>query len=199
MATSPKRSTGRPDPVPTLPAARRRPTRPGLAGGAAEPTRDPTDALKLAGAGVVLGGMLGVMAGRSERDVVAGGVAGGTIALVINDVVRDDGQAVVNVALAVRQSWGLTRDAFARLIGYAPRTIAGYEAGDTLAAVPLRRYTEIQRLRTALEQVMNPGFVSTWLNAPNPAFDGSSPIQVIERGEIDRVWASVYYLDSGMS
>ena len=32
---------------------------------------------------------------------------------------------------------------------------------------------------------------------PNPAFDGSTPLQVVERGETDRVWRMVYELESG--
>ncbi len=31
----------------------------------------------------------------------------------------------------------------------------------------------------------------------NPAFDGSTPPQVIERGETDRIWRRVYELESG--
>jgi hypothetical protein len=31
----------------------------------------------------------------------------------------------------------------------------------------------------------------------NPAFDGSTPLQVIERGETDRIWRMVYELESG--
>ena len=62
-----------------------------------------------------------------------------------------------------------------------------------------RCYTEIDRLRVALANVMNPDYVSTWLNKPNPAFDGSTPLDVIARGEIDRVWASASYLESSMS
>ena len=46
---------------------------------------------------------------------------------------------------------------------------------------------------------MRPDYVTRWLGSPNPAFDGSTPIQVIERGEIDRVWAAISHIDSGMS
>jgi uncharacterized protein (DUF2384 family) len=39
--------------------------------------------------------------------------------------------------------------------------------------------------------------VTAWLQEPNEAFDGSSPLQVIERGESDRIWRMIYYLRSG--
>jgi hypothetical protein len=31
---------------------------------------------------------------------------------------------------------------------------------------------------------------------PNPAFDGSTPLQVVERGETDRIWWMLYELES---
>jgi len=39
--------------------------------------------------------------------------------------------------------------------------------------------------------------IGPWLKEPNPAFDGSTPVQVIERGETDRIWRMIYELQSG--
>jgi hypothetical protein len=39
--------------------------------------------------------------------------------------------------------------------------------------------------------------VTAWLETPNEAFDGSTPLQVIERGESDRLWRMIYFLRSG--
>lgn len=39
--------------------------------------------------------------------------------------------------------------------------------------------------------------IGSWLMQPNPAFDGSTPLQVIERGENDRLWRMIYELESG--
>ena len=39
--------------------------------------------------------------------------------------------------------------------------------------------------------------VGVWLKEPNPAFDGSTPLQVIERGESDRIWRMISELESG--
>ena len=38
-----------------------------------------------------------------------------------------------------------------------------------------------------------------WLDAPNPAFDGLKPLEVIERGEIDRLWNMIFYLESSLA
>ena len=43
----------------------------------------------------------------------------------------------------------------------------------------------------------DPKQVAEWLQEPNLAFDGSTPLQVIERGETDRLWKMIYLLESG--
>jgi hypothetical protein len=37
-----------------------------------------------------------------------------------------------------------------------------------------------------------------WLDTPNDGFGGLKPLEVIERGEIDRLWNMIYYLESGV-
>ena len=39
---------------------------------------------------------------------------------------------------------------------------------------------EINRLLDGLARVMEPGQVRRWLKAPNPAFDGSTPLQAAQ-------------------
>jgi hypothetical protein len=36
------------------------------------------------------------------------------------------------------------------------------------------------------------------LDTPNDAFGGLKPLEVIERGEIDRLWNMIFYLESGV-
>ena len=61
-----------------------------------------------------------------------------------------------------------------------------------------RRAEEVDRLRARLTEVVAPGAISAWLDTPNEAFDGLKPLEVIERGEIDRLWNMIYYIDSGV-
>ncbi|TVS09269.1 MAG: DUF2384 domain-containing protein [Planctomycetaceae bacterium] len=49
-----------------------------------------------------------------------------------------------------------------------------------------------------LREVVDPDSLGGWFQTPNNAFDGLKPIEVIERGEIDRLWEMVYRLRSGM-
>ena len=51
--------------------------------------------------------------------------------------------------------------------------------------------------REALAEVIEPASIESWLQQPNPAFQGSTPLQLVERGEMDRLWRMLYELGSG--
>jgi hypothetical protein len=56
---------------------------------------------------------------------------------------------------------------------------------------------ELKRIFQALDKFLSARAIGPWLKEPNPAFDGSTPLQVIERGETDRIWRMIYELESG--
>jgi len=51
----------------------------------------------------------------------------------------------------------------------------------------------------ALSEVIQSDAIGPWLEQPNNAFDGLKPIEVIERGEVDRIWQMIFYLRSGVA
>jgi hypothetical protein len=55
------------------------------------------------------------------------------------------------------------------------------------------------KLVETLAQIMPPDHVGQWLRTPNPAFEGQPPIQVIERGESDRLWRMIFQIDAGVA
>jgi hypothetical protein len=83
------------------------------------------------------------------------------------------------------------------MTGCSQRAIAGWEAGEPLKAERRRRFVEMQRLHTALSRIMRPESLARWLEEPVPAFEGSSPLQIIERGELDRLWEMIYDVRMG--
>jgi DNA-binding transcriptional regulator YiaG len=99
----------------------------------------------------------------------------------------------------VRERLGLTRREFARLVGFSERAIADWESGKPASDSALRRIKEIDRFRERLSEVVSSEAIPGWLNSANRAFDGLKPIEVIERGEIDRLWDMIYYLESGIA
>jgi DNA-binding transcriptional regulator YiaG len=98
----------------------------------------------------------------------------------------------------VRQKWNLSRKLFSRLTGFSERAIAGWESGTPLGEPAERRIREIARLQQRLAHVVKPAQVPAWLQTPNQAFDGLKPLEVIERGEMDRLWSMIFYLESGL-
>ena len=98
----------------------------------------------------------------------------------------------------LRHEMGLNRADFARLVGLSERSVATWEGGADLKESSLRTIIEIGRLYAKLSQSFaSPEQLATWLKTPNKAFDGSQPLQVIERGESDRIWRMIYFLESG--
>lgn len=100
--------------------------------------------------------------------------------------------------MAIRQGYGMSRVAFARLTGFSERALANWEANKQVPDVPTtRRLRELERLRKALCTVITAEGLAAWLDGPNQAFGGLKPLEVIERGETDRLWRMIFELDSG--
>ncbi|MDX1963660.1 MAG: hypothetical protein SFX18_10935 [Pirellulales bacterium] len=99
----------------------------------------------------------------------------------------------------LRERLGVSRKIFSRVVGYSERAIADWESEKPLSSACSQRFREMARLQEALAGVMREDFVGTWLNAPNAAFAGLKPIEIIERGEVDRIWRMIYELESGVS
>jgi DNA-binding XRE family transcriptional regulator len=97
----------------------------------------------------------------------------------------------------LRAEFGLTRKMLARLTGLSERTVATWEAGGELNEANSRSVTTAQRFLRRLAEVVRKKAIAAWLDTPNDGFDGLKPVEVIERGEIDRLWDMIYFLGSG--
>jgi hypothetical protein len=76
---------------------------------------------------------------------------------------------------------------------------ADTQDGGKTGEASLRRMREFERLQARLAEVVSPDAIPAWLDTSNDAFDGLKPLEVIERGEIDRLWNMVFYLESGVA
>ncbi len=81
----------------------------------------------------------------------------------------------------------------------AEPSVEQLEGGTAPTDSVARRLVELDRLTTALAEVIRVESLDRWLRTPNPAFDGLKPAEVIERGEGDRLWEMVYFLRSGVA
>lgn len=98
----------------------------------------------------------------------------------------------------VRSGLGVTRELFARLTGFSVRATTGWEAGRPISEPGLRRVKEMARLRAALADGMREEFIPQWLETPCEGLGGLKPVEVLERGEVDRLWRVVLLIGSGM-
>lgn len=112
------------------------------------------------------------------------------------------GQGLIQVGrvkkLELRERLGMPRPLFGRIVNVAERTIAKVESGAETPDKLKRPYNEVYRLWEALSDLVDPNSLGQWFNTPNESFDGLKPIEVIERGEIDRLWNMVFELQTGM-
>jgi transcriptional regulator with XRE-family HTH domain len=100
--------------------------------------------------------------------------------------------------LALREKLGMTRETFAGMLPVSTRSLADIESGKQPPGdATARRLTELQRLTDALGEVLNPAAIGDWLKTPNDAFEGLKPLEVIHRGESDRLWRMIFLLRSG--
>ncbi len=101
-------------------------------------------------------------------------------------------------AADLRKLLQLNQALFARLLSVSVRTLATLEAGAPSTSVVARRLTELQRLTDGLTEVLRSESLGNWLQTPNEAFAGLKPLEVIERGQSDRIWSMIYFLRSGV-
>jgi transcriptional regulator with XRE-family HTH domain len=102
-------------------------------------------------------------------------------------------------ALQLRKRLRLNQADFARLVPISVRTLATLESGSPPTQAVQRRLIELKRMIDALTEVIKVESLGIWLQSPNAAFDGQKPIEVIDRGESDRLWSMIYFLRSGVA
>lgn len=129
---------------------------------------------------------------RTSKNGRKGTVARPTGRLSVID--RDNGRA-----LELRARLGMNRASFARLVPMSTRNLAYIEAGKRPTANVLRQLQALRRLVVALSDVIQADAIGRWLQEPNRAFDGLKPIEVIERGEADRIWQMIFFQRSGVA
>jgi DNA-binding transcriptional regulator YiaG len=112
---------------------------------------------------------------------------------------RRPAAARANPVAQLREKLGLNRKTFSRLTGFSERAITNWESGGKPEEPGLRRIRETERLQRKLAEVVEANAIPGWLDAPNEAFGGLKPLEVIERCEVDRLWSMIFYLESGVA
>ena len=110
------------------------------------------------------------------------------------NIVKIDGESKLELRYVLK----LTRETFGRLVDVSVRTIADVESKQKKVPKLRRNYIEIKRLCDAIEEVVQKEYLGEWFDTPNPVFGKLKPIEIVERGEIDRLWEMYYRLRSGI-
>ena len=97
------------------------------------------------------------------------------------------------------RTYKLSNEVVSRVTGASPRTVSYWNAGTPPQRSSVQKIKEVTRLFDALADIIKGTVIGEWLQRPNKQFDGSTPLQVIERGETDRLWRMVWQLREGNS
>jgi hypothetical protein len=94
--------------------------------------------------------------------------------------------------LELRALLAMSRDDFCRLLNVSVRTLADVEYCRNQGEKLRRPYAELARLCRALPELMPIDAIRSWFTLPSARSDGLKPCELIERGEIDRLWELVF-------
>ena len=95
-----------------------------------------------------------------------------------------------------REELGLTVDEFAKLLGSSSRSVTGWESGQPMSPLAARVFLEVKALIDRLAALSNREEFPNWLKSQNRVFN-SSPIQLIQSGQMYRLWELVFRIESG--
>ena len=98
----------------------------------------------------------------------------------------------------LRAALGWSRNQLAFVMNASDRAIVNWEQGDPISPVYAAKLREIQSVYNELKQLMKPEEIGPWLLSEMEEFEGRTPADLISKGETGRVWASLFYLRSGM-
>ena len=98
----------------------------------------------------------------------------------------------------LRSALSWSRNQLAYVMNASDRAIVNWEQGDPISPVYAAKLREIQSVYNELKQLMKPEEIGTWLLSEMEEFEGRTPADLISKGETGRLWASLFYLRSGM-
>ena len=98
----------------------------------------------------------------------------------------------------LRAALGWSRNQLARVMNASDRAIVNWEQGDPISPIYAAKLREIQSVYNELKQLMKPNEIGPWLLTEMEEFEGRTPADLISKGETGRLWASLFYLRSGI-
>jgi hypothetical protein len=100
---------------------------------------------------------------------------------------------------ALAKDAGMNYDMLAKALSVSRRSISGWLSGQEPERINQVRIKEFGRLVAELRGIIKPEKLKTWWSQPVENFGGSTPLQVLERGETDRLWRMIWEIREGNS
>lgn len=99
----------------------------------------------------------------------------------------------------VRGALGISRERMGRLLDLTSKTVARLEEAERLpaGAAAVTRLAQIQEIVDLGRIVFTPDGLIQFMSSPAPAFRGLTPLQLIERGEVEQVFGALASLHEG--
>lgn len=116
----------------------------------------------------------------------------------IQEAETDTGKSGKLTLAKLRTALGWSRNQLAHVMNASDRAIVNWEQDDPISPVYAAKLREIQSVYNELKQLMKPEEIGSWLLAEMEEFEGRTPADLITKGETGRLWASLFYLRSGM-
>ncbi len=85
-----------------------------------------------------------------------------------------------------------------QLLRCAPRSLLLWNQGAVPNESVLIRLEELSRLYKALAELMPENEVGPWMKRTNDYLEPLTPLEVINRGQIDRLWHIIHNVGTGM-
>jgi DNA-binding transcriptional regulator YiaG len=98
----------------------------------------------------------------------------------------------------LRSALGWSRNQLAHVMNASDRALVNWEGGAPISAVYAAKLREIQSVFNELKQLMKLEEIGSWLLTEMEEFENRTPADLISKGETGRLWASLFYLRSGM-
>ena len=116
----------------------------------------------------------------------------------ISEAEADSNKSEKVTLAKLRSVLGWSRNQLAHVMNASDRAIVNWEAGDPISPVYAAKLREIQSVLNELKQLMRPEEIGSWLLTEMEEFEKRTPADLISKGETGRLWASLFYLRSGM-
>ena len=94
---------------------------------------------------------------------------------------------------------GMNYEMLARALSVSRRSISGWLSGQEPERINRVRINEFGRLVAELRSIIKSEKLNAWWKQSVENFGGSTPLQVLERGEIDRLWRMIWEIRDGNS